>query len=304
MRRAIRIGLLAALCGLALQLSLRAQQIVDEDEPYWLLLERGKKLFDEREYGEALRFFRAALENRVVYPEADFWIGKVFEAEATYPLAERQYQRAFDQRNQLQIPEQAFTILYRLADIQRNSKKYQPYAETLQTIITLHLDESEPQGPNPRPDVIHRVLLNQGVDKLIELYRIQNKPRAMAYAELGIYQYRTGRYLTGAYNLSYSVTVGLTTLVEYLIAKDPEYRYLTVSAVLEDADRYRALEEYSQDVELFQQMYYLALCLYGDGKIGAANSLWRIVAERADNDWAAWALLQLDSPRHEPLLEI
>ena len=282
---------------------LHAQQSIDQTEPAWLLLERGKKAYDEGEFGLAIRLFRAAVERQGIFPEAEFWIGSVFEAEGEYAIAELQYERAYELRSALGVPSEAYAILYRLATIYEVTGRYLQFEEVLTRVLAGPFPDDRPDAP--RPDVLYRVLLNQGIDKLLELFRIDDAAALQGYANLGVFQCRTGRYQTAAFNLSYAVTTTLTRIVEHLLEADPDYRYLGVARLLEDLRRSRLLTEYAQTADLYRQLYFLGASLFGDGKLAAAREIWTLVADSGFYDrWAARAAAQLESPETEPLIEL
>ena len=82
--------------------------------PAWLVLEYGKKAFQERELGIALRYAREALEKKAgFYPEAEILIGDVFAAEGNLQLAVSQYTKALEDSRQLYILQEKYHILYR-----------------------------------------------------------------------------------------------------------------------------------------------------------------------------------------------
>ena len=103
--------------------------------PPWLLMELGEKAFREKEFGEALVLFREAKKRMGVYPEADLWIGLVFEADAEIELAVKQIERAYADRNQLYIIAEKYTILYKLAELYRMQADNSSFENRLSLII-------------------------------------------------------------------------------------------------------------------------------------------------------------------------
>ena len=94
----------------------------------WFLYEQGKaKLEDPEgpELGEALLSFQEAIDKRGgVFPEAEMAIGDIYFQEGAFALAKRQYDKAFELRRGMEIAEEKYTILYRLADLHEIQELY------------------------------------------------------------------------------------------------------------------------------------------------------------------------------------
>ena len=86
-------------------------------EPAWILLERAKAAFDERDLTAALDFLLDAVEAEDEFPEAEYWLGRVYAAGGQSVLAEQQYRRAMELSIFLRVPQQRFEIAYSLADL-------------------------------------------------------------------------------------------------------------------------------------------------------------------------------------------
>ncbi len=65
------------------------------EEPAWILLERGRDAFEQRRIAPAMDFILKSLEAEPEYPEAEYWLGRVYEAQGQPVLAEEQSGRFF-----------------------------------------------------------------------------------------------------------------------------------------------------------------------------------------------------------------
>lgn len=281
-----------------------AQEVDFDAMPEWLILEKGKLLYRTKDYGMAIRFFREAKGRRSVYPEAEYWIGAVFEAENEYQLAEIQYKKAYDGKNYLEIPAEALKILFKLVDIYDRQQHYNQYEETLKTIIDRNEDFTHPRT-GISANALHRTLTQNGLDKLLELYRFKDDGTLSAFYQLGVFLYRTGRYNEAILHLTFSTVMTFTSIIDFLIEKDPEYRYESIEAVIEKLSENKTLSEFVLDIDLFGQLYYLASSLHEETIDDQARSMWGIVTNHGTyGNWANRAARQLQSPFTEPLLEI
>jgi len=272
-----------------------------ENAPGWLIFEKGKQLFDAGEYGDAVYYFRKAREVLGSAPEVEYWIGLVFEAEGEYNLAAKQYEAALRQRNLLLVPDEEIEFRSRLADVYFTVGDFAAYSEQLETIIRYDAGTRRKHtNLEIEPRTLTRTLTEQGFDKLLELYRIDDYGALSAYYGIGVYKYRTGFLESAIEYLAYAVVVTHTSLVKYLIDRDPEYRFSTLPELLSEALRHRRLQEYMYAVDAFGQLYALGTALYATGeptKREIAAGLWRLVAEYDENGWwSGKARRQLAAP--------
>ncbi len=198
------------------------EQAYITDKPSWLLLERGRQAFELGEYGLASRVFREVIEKDKISPDAEFWLARIFEKQGEYILAEKQYNRALENSNDFYIPEQKFSVLYRLADIYRKTDQYGKYEKTLNEIIDSDEDRLEIFNLQyAMMDIIKKADIN----KLLELYRYDKDKSNRAFSELGIFYYKTGRYNEAEVNLVLPVVVTATVGFNYIYEKTANYKF-------------------------------------------------------------------------------
>lgn len=276
--------------------------IAQEREPSWLLLEKGKILFEEREFGEALRIFRQVLDRDKINPEPHYWIGRIFEEEGELDLAEQQYRLALDYRRELYVLAEEYTIRERLARLYKIRGDYALFEEALLEIINLDEEFNSPVGI-ARQTAISRLITDQGLDKVVELYRIDNSPSFIAHAELGLFYYRTGRYRDAFLHLLYGGLTVITRTIEYQRIEEPFYEFQGVTGLLQIAREDEENREYLSETHLDALLYYLGASLYAAGEPQAAEDIFQLVRTAfADTPWSNRALAQLADPYIEPVI--
>ena len=276
------------------EVALNAQENEFDQIPTNFLIEYGIRHYDEGALGLALRIFREAKERRSVYPEIDYWIGKVFEAENEYGLAILQYQTALENQNNLEVPDTRFTILYDLAAIYEDLDDFNSFESTLVKIVEL---DANKRGDSPVPfDAMVNLLQSgeNGIDKLLELFRLRDEGGMMAMFHLGRYLYKNGRVSRALQYLTAGSVITLSTVIDYQIQKDPEYRFTDLDSTMADTLKNRRLAEFLALSGIFPQLYYLADCLWILGERGDSESLWKTVATFAiEEEWQRRASQQL-----------
>jgi len=280
-----------------------------EEAPLWLKLEEARNALRDRELGTALQIYREILgdaeENGKTVPEAEMGLGYIFEQEGELELARVQYQRALDHADGLYVPEDRFTILYRLAGIYSRSLQYGRYEQTLRTILALGSGTSG--GPDSQAlayqEAMYTVLLRNGPDKLFTLYRKDERNIQRAYGELGLYCYRTGLYREAVRNLIPSLVTPLTNAVSYRRDRDFEYEYTRLDRFIGESFGDPFLANYLAETDFLKNLYYLGASLYASGYQTLAREIWTaLLAGPAADPWRDRAVRQLNEPFVEPLL--
>jgi tetratricopeptide (TPR) repeat protein len=203
----------------------------------WLLFEKGIFSYDMRKYGESLNFFNKLIERHGVYPEAEYWIGRVFEQEGEYILAEKQYLKALEAERTLLIPHEKYEIKYRLAQLYKNLENYDSYKQILNSIVIDELEVNQLALANENAAI--NTLKRDGIDRTLLLFRHEFSYSIDSFNQLGVYYYKTGDYKGATSKLIYPLLSLFSIAVDYLRDLDPEFVYPEdLDVLLEDHPDY------------------------------------------------------------------
>jgi tetratricopeptide (TPR) repeat protein len=205
--------------------SLGAEELTEAERelPVWVLMEKGKASFREGDFATAHTFFSYARNKGAVLPEAEYWMGRVFEEEGELTLAVAQYQKALEQSRYLYIGDDHIDIAYRLADSYKKSGEWDKYEFQLQVLVDGEIARN--QEIMDREHLYAVTLKEKGLDELLYLYRLNYSYSLRAFRELGVYYYKQGRYRSCTiYNL-YSVMTYFSLGINELIKDDPEFQF-------------------------------------------------------------------------------
>ena len=298
-------------------------------EPAWILLERAKAAFDERNLTAALDFLLDAVEAEDEFPEAEYWLGRVYAAAGQSVLAEQQYRRAMDLSIFLRVPQERFEIAYSLADLLlRLGKERRSDARAVLSGIIDAEGASSPAEINLEHRYVD-VLIERGLDELIYLYRDPLGVSLKARRIMGETAWEDGRYRSALLHSSRTVLAMLSTAAEHYRGQYPEWRFdidVPRDELNPDRDvRYpgetdgtaallRRIEQGGPDILLWfeengfwAQLYLLSVSLYAQGHSASAASLWRLMAPPDSLDgspsplpaagtWGILASAQLNEP--------
>ena len=281
---------------------LYGQEDNPSDLPAWLVLEKGKQAYNERDLGMAFRYFREALDISQPLPEAHMWMAVIYEEEGEYDLAEKHYLEALTEERELYILEDAFLIRYRLSEMYQLSREYGKYEATLKDLVAS--DELTIENIALRNAMV-RNLRESGLDKLFELYRIEIPKYQRAYAELGIFYYKTGRYAESIHHLTLSILDAFSTCMSDVMERNPGYTFEKTHDFLHLCMNNKRITGYLVRSNFFMNLYYLGCALYAEGELNHARDIWLTVKEHAVHpEWIHRAEEQIRKPFIEPILPL
>ncbi len=273
-----------------------------EARPDWLVLETGKIAFEKGEYGQAMRIFRSVLEQDRISPEAHYWIGRIFEEEGEYSLAEEQYRRALEFRRQLYVMDYEIRIRERLARLYKEKGDYAEFEKALTEILLMDVDYSSRESEAMRAAMI-RILTDQGLEKVVELYRLDKAEYFLANAELGLFYYRTGRYMDAVRHLLSGGLTVISRTIRHLEVRRPFLEYTGLTDLFRNAMDEEEGAEYLEKSRIDALLYYLGASLYAAGELGSFRQVMELVRDAFPGSvWRSRAIAQLADPSIEPVI--
>jgi tetratricopeptide (TPR) repeat protein len=260
--------------------------------------------YRDGEFGEALLHFRTALENRPIFPEATAAIGRVYRKDGNSDLAERHFRDALDRSAQLYVPEDKYAITYELAALYASRDRRKDRLDTLESVIADHPLCSEQEEGRRRTDAFLRVLRDDGIDRLLTLYRVPMDFAYQAFVGSGLLYLGDGRYNDAVRHLSVATIQALSTAVTEIRRFELDYEYSRLAEVLARIDGDEVLAAYAREVGLYRVLYYLAGALYWNQVQQSAIPIWRVLAD-ADGagEYRRRSRVQLESPQVETIFE-
>ncbi len=303
--------------------------IVTAVEPAWVLLENGKTSFEERNLTEALDLLLDAVELVPEYPEAEYWLGRVYGAQGQPVLAEEQYRRAINLSIYLRVPEDNIYYRYSLADLLLG----QGQDRALEAEALLHgIADEEGASDASTLGLEHqymKLITEKGLDELAYLYRDELTFSLKARRILGEKAWNEGRYRSSLLHSTRSVLSMLTTAADNYRVVYPDWRFdidPTRDAENPDRDvRYPGMADGTSDLiervyesgetlaswleteGFWPQLYLVSVSLYANGFTDTAIPIWELMvdtdglsgitsARPEAGIWGRLALKQLEEP--------
>ena len=232
------------------------------------------------------------------YPEAEFWIGEVYRAEGEFTIALTQYQRAYNNREQLENQQFESEILYAIAELRRIRREFSEMETILNNIV--RADTLWSRESFARVNML-RSMENNGINRFLILFRHNNPAMEKAHRSLGFYFYESGRYDRAAEHLLFAFLIQNTVIIDALIHTRFDYSFSSLPALMNDISSRRDLLAYLDDTEYYKTHYYLANSLFGTGRRNSARELWTFLSRSSVGEWRGRSLSQLANPQLDPI---
>jgi hypothetical protein len=244
--------------------------------------------------GDSIRMLRAKAVQLQSYPEAEFWIGKAFLGEGETRLAELQFQRAYEARGILEVPEDAYLVEEALADVYRDQGRMKDYELALRSIADAS-DLFSKSKANLR-SAIERTLAGEGFDTFMGLYRLGEEFPRSAYSKLGSFYLDNGRPVAAIY-LAASANIVLTKALAAIRSGEPDYAYPGLAELLARIDADAEASRYVKGTLLYRDLLLLGEALSAEGYREPAREIWRaLAAARKAEPWSRRAAEDLATP--------
>ncbi len=274
----------------------------DAGEPAWVDCERGRLAMSRGRYGEAILHFKDALARAQVLPEAELGLGDVYFSQGDYAIAERQYLKAYDERQSFTVPEMQYDVLYRLARLYFNQKRYGKMEETLKSIVK---DDQVFSGSGRERvryrDALMKLFTNKGFDAMFLLNRLPETFSTTALSELAHYYYVSWNFTPALQYALFGIIPLVTEGMVEIRKTNLDYRFTTLADFLREALSNDDVRAYLEDRSFFQRLYYLALICYETIPVrdSGIRFLRLLAATDAAGEYRRLARLQLTKPFRE-----
>jgi tetratricopeptide (TPR) repeat protein len=280
------------------------QAAMGEEKPSraWYAYEAGNASLARKEYGQALKYYKDAIELAGQFPEAEMGLGDVYLAEGEFAIARSQYEKAYNLRNGFDIADSKYDVLYKLARLFENQELYKLMEDRLTAIASDDRHFAETQTSQLRT-MVEKNYLSKGLDHVLVLYGFNDAFSTNAHSKLGWFYYRTGRFSQSISHLLYATISRVNQVNIYLRESDVDYQFTTLQDMLSAVTTNPELASYVAASDFFKDLYYLAGATFANGYPAHAVAAWKLIAGQAGAGmYQELSRKQLRKPFIEPLL--
>jgi HEPN domain-containing protein len=227
-------------------------------------------LHSDEYYTHSISALMKYIQTRAVYPEADFLIGNIYFYENEYSLAREYFTRSWELSFALDIPDQKYDILYRIADLADMMGDDELYEQSLLLILA-----DDPYF-NSRAAVtadmeIASVFYNSikiamekqyTADKIFLMYRADSFRSVKAYNLLTKFYSVRGMKDEALKTAVLGSLTSFTRMYEFVVARNIGYEYKGVEQFFAEALRYNDIVKWSLEQSVWECFYYLLESAY------------------------------------------
>ena len=283
----------------------------EERDFAWLKLQSGVNHFYNHEYGDAMVLFQECKRLIGSYPEADYWIGRIYEVEGDFVLAQQQYNRVLSIYNLKgsYYADQLYETMLHLSDIYLKQEREEDFISILDQLLDLDKSRTKEE----REDFYNSVAISlsrDGFDKVLELYRINESYQIEVYTRKANYYLSKKEYEKAKVNLVLATLASLTSIVNEKHNDDTDFIFTTelnaeqkevnniiidelsnavfsdISSLINNVARESRVRDFIEKTELIENIYSLSDTLYklGDKNL-AIDILWICIKYTYSYEW-------------------
>lgn len=214
----------------------------------------------------------AYIKSLTELPEADFMLGDVYYIEGEYSIAEDYYNKSWINRTLLDIPDQQFDILYRLADLSEMRGDEKTYEEYLTAVVR---DDSFFKNENMQSALMRIIRMGRSgcVDNLFNLFRPDHYMMMRAYMNLSDLYNENGETDTALYMCALANLTAFTRMYSVVAQRSPDYVYTGFGNFIERASNYADVMKWAAENHVWQSLDNLVMLTRAKGYDSFADEL-------------------------------
>ncbi|WP_294429726.1 hypothetical protein [uncultured Treponema sp.] len=224
------------------------------------------------------------IEEKRVYPEADFLIGQIYRFEGEYKTAIDFYEKARLESKFLDIPEQLYDILYEMADLLLHQNESEKYKQALLLI----LDKDE----NYKNEVLRRAMLkiidtnkNSNVDRFFDLFRVSSPKTLNALYNISVIFERENELENSLFSSALGTVESFSHILDSISGRDSSFEYKSLALFLKKIGDYEDIVLWCEENHFWD--YFIDFCkkCSARGDIIFANATLEVLAENAPDSY-------------------
>lgn len=271
---------------------LRRERISDSHRAFVEVLSLVVEYRSLGDLGDSVEKLRECVRLLSLYPEAEYWKGRLFFIEGELALAELQYERAYGMREALEIPGEAYTILYAMAELYESRSEFVAWENVMLRIVEALDADVDPY----LEEAMMATLTEQGFNRFMTLYRLDDSYSKEAHASLAAYYLERGR-AAAPMHAAIAVNMVASKAIAMLKAKDGDYAWTDLQDFMARAGARRDVSAYLDETGFSESLLTLADSLYVAGARAPALMLWRVIADEGRAPLSATAKARISDPR-------
>lgn len=235
------------------------------------------------------------IKSQEQYPEVYKLMGDIYKMEGEYSLAEDFYQKAWDNNEVLDVPDEKYEILYLMADLSRLTGDYEKMEVRLLNIAGKDTIEKR----NILLKSMSKLIISdkpETLDKFFNMYRFDDFYSLNAYCQLADYYMSINESEKALQFSALAVITGFTKLENVISKRDITYEYKNLSDFMDQVSNYYDLVAWGNQNNIWKSFDLLCELSAKNGGKTFALDLLKVLARYSPNEyWQNAAVIRLDS---------
>ena len=248
------------------------------------IINRYLELYGAKTFGYSVHKMLDWVEEKRVYPEADFLIGKIYRLEGEYKTALDFYEKARLESNFLDIPEQQYDILYEMADLMEHQEDKEEYKKAL--LLILDKDQNYKDG------VLRRAMLkiidankSSNVDRFFDLFRASSPKTLGALYSISVIFEDEGEAENSLFTSALGCVESLSHILDSISGRDASFEYTTLASFLQKIGEYDDIFVWCEQNHFWDNLINFCKKVSARGDIIYSNAMLEIIAENATDPY-------------------
>lgn len=249
------------------------------------IIEFYNRIYTLNYFGDSPEKLVEFIRNQKNFPEADYYLGKIYQIEGEYSIAEKYFYNAYKYSDILQIPDEKYEILYSLAELAELKKDFNKMEEYLLLIVS-----KEPlfRDENRKKSFQKSISSNKKdcVEKFFKLYRAENFELLKPLKKLSDYYKTQNQTERSLYANALCVVTGFTRIIDLLYKRNPVFEYKNLSSFFDEVENYSDIVDWGIENELWGSFNSFAENAQKNSDVIFARELYKILKEKnPENYW-------------------
>ncbi|WP_407428699.1 tetratricopeptide repeat protein [Treponema sp.] len=244
------------------------------------IINRYLKLYGETYFQYSVHKMEDWVDEKRVYPEADFLIGKIYRLEGEYQTAIDFYEKARLSSSFLDVPEQIYDILYEMADLLNHQGKTEDYKQALLLILD--------NDPNYKDIVLRRAMLkiidankSSNVDRFFDLFRASSLKTLNALYSISVIFDKEKESENSIFCSALGAVESYSHILDSISGRDAGFSYTTLALFLEKIGEYEDIVLWCEENHFWNYLIDFCNKCIERGDIIYANSMLEVISEYA-----------------------
>ena len=225
------------------------------------------------------------VEEKRVYPEADFLIGKIYRLEGEYKTAIDFYEKARLESSFLDIPDQIYDILYEMADLLKHQGETEKYKQALLLILD--------NDSNYKDMVLRRAMLKiidadkpSNVDRFFNLFRAHSPKTLEALYNISLMFDAEGESENSLFASSLGSVESFSHVLDSISGRDPHYEFTTLAEFIRKIAEYEDIDIWCSENHFWDNLIAFCKKVSARGNVIYANAMLEVIANNSSDAYA------------------